>query len=45
MGKQKIGQGFLRFVSKLFLIFEKVHQQNIGPGFFLRLVSILFLIF
>ena len=36
--------GFLRFVSILFLIFEKVDKQNIVSGF-LRFVSILFLIF
>ena len=36
--------GFLRFVSILFLIFEKVDKQKIVSGF-LRFVSILFLIF
>ena len=40
----KIAPGFLRFVSMLFLIFEKGDKQKIAPGF-LRFVSMLFLIF
>ena len=35
---------FLRFVSMLFLIFEKRMSKKIVPGF-LRFVSMLFLIF
>ena len=34
---------FSRFVSTLFLIFEKANKQKIGPGFFWRFVSIPFL--
>ena len=30
---KKFGQVFSRFVSILFLIFEKGDQQKIGPGF------------
>ena len=42
--KQKIGPGFLRFVSMLSLNIWRGVPQKIGPGF-LRFVSILFLIF
>ena len=37
-------RGVLRFVSMLFLIFEKGMSKKIVPGF-LRFVSMLFLIF
>ena len=41
---KKIALGFLRFVSMLFLIFEKEMSKKIVPGF-LRVVSMLSLIF
>ena len=37
-------RGFLKFVSILFLRFEKGNKQKIAPGF-LKFVSMLFLIF
>ena len=40
---QKIEPGFLRFASKLFLVFEKGMSKEILPGI-LRFVSMLFLI-
>ena len=36
--------GIFRFVSTLFLIFEKMMSKKIAPGIF-RFVSMLFLIF
>ena len=36
---KKIAQGFLKFVSILFLIFERGDKQKIAPGF-LKFVSI-----
>ena len=41
---KKIAPGILRFVSMLFLIFEKGMSKKIAPGI-LRFVSMLFLIF
>ena len=41
---KKIVPGIPRFVSMLFLIFEKVMSKNIAAGI-LRFVSMLFLIF
>ena len=41
---EKIGLGFSRFVSILFLVFEKGAKQKIRLGF-LTFVSLVFLIF